>query len=311
MVKRNEIRRKEEKKKRRKEKLAGEDALRCQSRGGAFSGDAFGFRRHGSAAPFSSAAVVRVPTLPYQPRLPGIAASQPARYSPLIRVARHNRRSGFSAIAYCDPFTPQMASRSPTVVTPLPKLSSAPETPAKETTTTTPQAVPFPPPQTFDIIPPLHGLLLRLLSPSTSVAGASDHAGAAGPQGASAGTAASRNQQQQQSTVTGSGNNNHGSSQNIGAEGSASMAAEIAALGSNAPPPLDIKDLPTEASSIKIRIQKAQAVVEGLPDVQRSVGEQDKEIEELEDQIARLQSVISEFGKKAGKASSRQSKIAT
>lgn len=86
------------------------------------------------------------------------------------------------------------------------------------------------------------------------------------------------------------------------------MAAEIAALGSNAPPPLDIKDLTTEASSIKIRVQKAQSVVEGLPDVQRSIKDQNNEIEELEDRIARLQSVISDFGKRASKASSRQSK---
>lgn len=87
------------------------------------------------------------------------------------------------------------------------------------------------------------------------------------------------------------------------------MAAEIAALSSNAPPPLDIKDLPTEASSIKIRIQKAQAVVEGLPDVQRSVAEQDQEIDELEDRIAKLQSVISDFGRRAGQTSSQQSKM--
>lgn len=201
------------------------------------------------------------------------------------------------------PLSPAMASRSPTAVTPLPKLSSAPETPAPARETTTPQAVPFPPPQTFDIIPPLHGLLLRLLSPSTGASGhprtAGDVTGATGPSGSSAtGAASSQPQQQQQQ----SGGNNNISS--------ASVAAEIAALGSNAPPPLDIKDLPTEASSIKIRIQKAQGVVEGLPDIQRSVTEQDQEIEELEDRIARLQSVISEFGRRAGKASSsRQPKL--
>ncbi|ODM19041.1 hypothetical protein SI65_05658 [Aspergillus cristatus] len=198
-----------------------------------------------------------------------------------------------------------MASRSPTAaITPLPKLSSAPETPAARdptATTTTPQAVPFPPPQTFDIIPPLHGLLLRLLSPSNNATGpgaAGDATGAGGPSDAQ-----SQQQQQQQQTVTGGGNGQHPT------VGPASMAAEIAALSSNAPPPLDIKDLPTEASSIKIRIQKAQAVVEGLPDVQRSVEEQDQEIEELEDRIAKLQSVISDFGRRAGQTSSQQSKM--
>lgn len=192
-----------------------------------------------------------------------------------------------------------MASRSPTAVTPLPKVSAADED-AISTTTTAPQAVPFPSPQTFDIIPPLHNLLLRLLAPSNNVADASHHTGTGGPPGASstgAGTSQSQSQQQQ-STMTGGGS--------TGA--SAAMAAEIAALGSNAPPPLDIKDLPTEASSIKIRVQKAQAVVESLPDVQRSVEDQNQEIEELEDRIARLQSVISDFGKRAGKVSSQETK---
>lgn len=79
------------------------------------------------------------------------------------------------------------------------------------------------------------------------------------------------------------------------------MTADVGVLGSNAPPPLDVKDLPTEANSIKIRIQKARTVVESLPDVHRSVAEQEREIEELEDRIARLRSVIAEFGRRAGK----------
>ena len=93
------------------------------------------------------------------------------------------------------------------------------------------------------------------------------------------------------------------------APGSASAAAEIAALSSNAPPPLDIKDLPTEASSIKIRIQKAQAVVESLPDVQRSVVEQEREIKELEHRISRLKSVISDFGRRADSAKTEKTAI--
>lgn len=78
------------------------------------------------------------------------------------------------------------------------------------------------------------------------------------------------------------------------------MAAGVAALGSNAPSPLDVKDLPTAASSIKIRIQKARSVVDGLPDVHRSVEEQEQEIEELEERIAKLKEAISEFGRRAG-----------
>jgi hypothetical protein len=60
-----------------------------------------------------------------------------------------------------------------------------------------------------------------------------------------------------------------------------------------------VKDLPTQTSSVKIRIQKARAVVEGLPDVQRSVDEQQREIAELEDRVARLRSVIADFGSRA------------
>ncbi|KAE8338515.1 RNA polymerase II transcription mediator complex subunit 9-domain-containing protein [Aspergillus arachidicola] len=207
-----------------------------------------------------------------------------------------------------------MASRSPAALTPLPKLSSAPQTPIVRDTTaapsTVPQPVPFPPPQTFDIIPPLHGLLLRLLSPQTNTEGVSndtraaeDPAAATAPTGATS-TAAVQPQphpQQQQSTAGNQNSDGHGVMPTVSsaAPGSASAAAEIAALSSNAPPPLDIKDLPTEASSIKIRIQKAQAVVESLPDVHRSVVEQEKEIKELEHRISRLKSVISDFGRRA------------
>lgn len=164
-----------------------------------------------------------------------------------------------------------MVSRSPTAVTPLPKTSSAPETPAREQTTSRPQQqpVPFPSPQTFDIIPPLHGLLLRLLS--STATGPSDGTRVGEPN-------LSQSQDQQQPVPAHS---------------------ETAALG-NAPPPLDVKDLPTEASSVKIRIQKAQAVVEGLPDVHRSVEDQEQEIGELEGRIAKLKSAISDFGNRAG-----------
>ncbi|GAQ04511.1 hypothetical protein ALT_1832 [Aspergillus lentulus] len=163
-----------------------------------------------------------------------------------------------------------MASRSPTAATPLRKPSSAPETPmVGEPTNTAPQPVPFPPPQTFDIIPPLHGLLLRLLSAQTAGEGGSRTAGEAGGE-APSGSSGPGQGAQQQTSATGSG-----------------LA------------PLTAKNLPTEASSIKIRIQKAHAVVESLPDIGRSVAEQEKEIEELENRIARLNAVISDFGKRA------------
>lgn len=182
-----------------------------------------------------------------------------------------------------------MASRSPTAATPLPKSSAAPESPAEDATTS-PETVPFPPPQTFDIIPPLHGILLRLLSQK----GASNEAGGApgGAPGASGTAADAQTQGQQASSSTpGGGNNNTAQSQATG---------EVPILDPNANPPLDIKHLPTATSSVKIRIQKARGIVEGLPDVHRTVEEQQTEIDELEDRIARLRSVIADFGSRAG-----------
>ncbi|PYH41915.1 RNA polymerase II mediator complex middle subunit MED9, partial [Aspergillus saccharolyticus JOP 1030-1] len=193
-----------------------------------------------------------------------------------------------------------MASRSPTAFTPLPRPTSVPETPLVKDTPVTPQAVPFPPPQTFDIIPPLHGLLLRLLaSPGTTGHGvrASEVTnGGSGPVGQPTSAPGQPHSQP--------GSEAHGQPGVLvtvpsAGPGPVSASAELAALGSNVPPPLDIKDLPTEVSSIKIRIQKAQAVVENLPDVDRSVAEQEEEIRELEDRIAKLKTVISDFGRRA------------
>lgn len=74
---------------------------------------------------------------------------------------------------------------------------------------------------------------------------------------------------------------------------------EVPVLDPSAHPPLDVKNLPTETSSVRIRIQKARTVVEGLPDVHRSVDDQQREIAELEERVRRLRSVISDFGTRA------------
>lgn len=183
-----------------------------------------------------------------------------------------------------------MASRSPTAATPLPKSSAVPESPLKDASEA-PETVPFPPPQTFEIIPPLHGILLRLLSPKpaqtvpTGVSGETT-----GALGASAD--AQTQQQQAPSSIPGGDNNNLVTSQAI---------PEVPVHDSNGVPPLDVKDLPTATSSVRIRIQKARAVVEALPDVDRSVEEQQTEIAELEDRVARLRAVISDFGNRAKK----------
>ncbi|MCJ1375882.1 hypothetical protein MMC20_007120 [Loxospora ochrophaea] len=87
----------------------------------------------------------------------------------------------------------------------------------------------LPPPQTFDILPPLHALLGRLLPPPDSTSSA---------------------------------------------------------------PALSPKDLATEAAAIKIKIQKARAAVQGLPDVERTIEEQQEEIRELEDKISGLKGAL-------------------
>lgn len=182
-----------------------------------------------------------------------------------------------------------MASRSPTAATPLPKSSVAPESPSKEANTLVPpQTVPFPPPQTFEILPQLHGILLRLLS-QKPVGNVAVGAPAEGTEVPGSSTEARPDGQQLPSNIPGREANDPTASQ-----------AAAGAIDPNAPPPLDVKDLPTETHSVKIRIQKARAVVEGLPDVQRSVEEQEDEISELEDRVARLRSVISDFGTRAG-----------
>lgn len=182
-----------------------------------------------------------------------------------------------------------MASRSPTAATPLPKSSAAPESPLKDMSEI-PDTVPFPPPQTFEIIPPLHGILLRLLSPKPTQ---TEPSGVPGETtGAPGATADAQAQHQQAPSSIPGGDNNAATSQAI---------PEVPVHDGNGIPPLDVKDLPTATSSVRIRIQKARAAVEALPDADRSVEEQQKEIAVLEDRIARLRSVISDFGSRARK----------
>ncbi|KAJ5174819.1 uncharacterized protein N7482_000696 [Penicillium canariense] len=183
-----------------------------------------------------------------------------------------------------------MASRSPTAATPLPKSSAVPESPLKDAPES-PETVPFPPPQTFEIIPPLHGILLRLLSPKPTSSGQNGAPGntTVAPEHS---VDAQAQHQQASSSIPGGNTTNTQAAQAI---------PEVPAHDSNGLPPLDVKDLPTATSSVKIRIQKARAVVEGLPDTHRSIEEQQKEISELEDRVARLRSVLSDFGSRARK----------
>ncbi|KAJ5188783.1 Mediator complex subunit Med9 [Penicillium cf. griseofulvum] len=180
-----------------------------------------------------------------------------------------------------------MASRSPPVGTPLLK-SPMPETPFNKDAPTPPQTVLFPSPQTFEIIPSLHGILSRLLSSKGQQPGSSD---APGDTTELPGVSQTQTQQASSNTPNGGHNGNNASSHAV---------PGVSVLGSSTRPPLDVKTLPTETSSVRIRIQKARIVVEGLPDVHRSVDDQQREIAELEGRVRRLRSVISDFGSRAG-----------
>jgi hypothetical protein len=56
--------------------------------------------------------------------------------------------------------------------------------------------------------------------------------------------------------------------------------------------PLAPKDLPTAVLDVKMRIRAALRAVEGLPDVERGLDEQEEEIRELEERIERQKAVL-------------------
>ncbi|KAJ5439453.1 uncharacterized protein N7458_010451 [Penicillium daleae] len=105
-----------------------------------------------------------------------------------------------------------MTSRSPTAATPLPKSSAAPQSPLKNASEA-PDTVPFPPPQTFEIIPSLHGILLRLLSPKPAQTGPSVPGETTGAPGSS--VDAQAQQQQAPSSIAGGDTTNLATSQAI------------------------------------------------------------------------------------------------
>ena len=63
--------------------------------------------------------------------------------------------------------------------------------------------------------------------------------------------------------------------------------------------PLEPKDLPTEVLQIKAKIRRAVKELEKLPDMERTVEEQNEEIEELEERIRRQKEMIRRLGELA------------
>lgn len=63
--------------------------------------------------------------------------------------------------------------------------------------------------------------------------------------------------------------------------------------------PLEAKELPTEVLEIKRKIRKALKELEKLPDMERSVEEQNEEIEALEGRIRRQREMVARLGELA------------
>ncbi|KAH8661381.1 RNA polymerase II transcription mediator complex subunit 9-domain-containing protein, partial [Tricladium varicosporioides] len=56
--------------------------------------------------------------------------------------------------------------------------------------------------------------------------------------------------------------------------------------------PLTIKDIPAATDELKHKLQKARTQVRELPDIDRTIAEQEDEIRELEEKIARQREVL-------------------
>ncbi|KAF9731675.1 hypothetical protein PMIN06_007727 [Paraphaeosphaeria minitans] len=66
---------------------------------------------------------------------------------------------------------------------------------------------------------------------------------------------------------------------------------------SSADGPLDIQQVSTAATEVKLKLQKARKAVMALPDIDRSVEDQQDEIDFLETRIAKLKAALLELGK--------------
>jgi hypothetical protein len=85
---------------------------------------------------------------------------------------------------------------------------------------------------------------------------------------------------------------------------SASPPTPSPSQAANGTGPLTIKDIPTATDQLKHKLQKARVQVKELPDIDRSIAEQEEEIRELEERIAKQRDVL-ETLRLAGVAAAR------
>lgn len=69
--------------------------------------------------------------------------------------------------------------------------------------------------------------------------------------------------------------------------------------------PLSIKDIPAATDDLKHKLQKARAQVKELPDIDRTLAEQEEEIQELEEKIRKQREVLERL-KEVGLAAKRE-----
>lgn len=147
------------------------------------------------------------------------------------------------------------------------------------------QAPPLPPPATFDVVPHLHALLNRLLIQKPTDAAQQQQAGEEGGKAAAGG---------------GEEGSKSGGSGGGGTAGAASGAgAGAGASSSSADPdaqPLEIHQLAAASSALKVRLQKARQACVRLGDMDRTVDEQQEEIDELEERVSKLRAVLEDMG---------------
>ena len=59
---------------------------------------------------------------------------------------------------------------------------------------------------------------------------------------------------------------------------------------------LELHELTVAANAIRLKIQKARSTVKELPDLERSVEEQDEELGELEERIEKQRAMLGKLG---------------
>lgn len=173
---------------------------------------------------------------------------------------------------YSTPATPANRSLS---VAPGTQLSQTGNNASAGNASAAQQAPPLPPPATFDILPHLHALLNRLLIQKPADATGAQQAG--GEDGGN--------------SKTDDSNNTSGNAAKSG--GAAAAAAPPSDADAQ---PLEIHQLTAASSALKVRLQKARQACARLGDMDRTVEEQQEEIEELEDRVKKLRAVLEDMG---------------